>query len=82
MTKEEWENLDQKEQSEIMMKCAESTSYFYNNFIRKKDQPEITDEEFNKIRYTFYRRRGRNPFTEYPWTPEECFSRHFKIEKQ
>ena len=44
MKEEDWNNMDTEKQMEIMRKCKESPSYFYNNFWRKEGAPKITDE--------------------------------------
>lgn len=79
MTIEEWESLSSEKQEEIYQKCKESPAYFYNNFRRKKGDPEMTDEEFERMveRSRSIQIKGRrgNPIFLYPKTLKEVNKR-------
>lgn len=83
MNRKEWDALSTKEQEEIMKKCKESEAYFYNNFFRKSDEPEVSDAEFLAIRESFKSRpikgRGGQYIRQYPMIKEESFEKWVEI---
>lgn len=42
------EKLSQVEQEELQ-KCKESHAYFYNKYVRKEDQEELTEEQYEEL---------------------------------
>lgn len=69
------------------MKRCEDPVYFYNKYVRKEDQPEITREEYDRFLEVIERRRYCGPFKyrmdykDYPLSYRECFPYWFKTDK-
>lgn len=78
MTKDDWDKLSPKEQKHIMDRCKESPAYFYNNYVRKENEKEVTDEEMLEIRRMaetcHIKGRSRHIFR-YPPLISECFKK-------
>lgn len=72
------ENREKPDQEELE-KCKASFTYFYNNYIRKEGDPEISEEEYlqrvQQIRTAQMLGRGSRVISDrlYPLTPDDCF---------
>lgn len=62
------------EDAEEFKKCHDSPAYFYNKYVRREGQPELTDEELLKIQED-WRRKTEVPlkFRSRPLTPDQCY---------
>lgn len=66
-------------QDEIQ-KCVDSPLYFYNNYVRKEGQPELTQEQWdNHVKMIEYQRNNpiklRNTFKDRIVLTEECYQK-------
>ena len=69
-----------KANKEEYEKCQASPVYFYNNYVRKEGDPELSEEEYlhwkkraEFIRDGFVFGHKRNPCPDKPLTPDVCF---------
>lgn len=63
-----------------LQKCKDSPVYFYNNYIRKEGQKELTQLEYdNFIKQIEYQRNTpfklRKHYKYYPLLPGDCFEK-------
>jgi hypothetical protein len=71
------QKLSEQDEAELQ-KCKTSPVYFYNKYVRKEGQRELTEEEYfgmAKIREAvgFIRGRRGNLIGMYPLIPKDCF---------
>lgn len=71
--------LSQSEQDELQ-KCKDSPVYFYNKYVRKKGQKELTEAEYKDfIKQVEYQQnmplKLRNHYKDRPLTPDECYEK-------
>jgi site-specific DNA-adenine methylase len=71
------ERIKTVEQNKEEMEKCKDPLYFYNTYVRKENQPELTKEEYNNFLMLIEKRRNgpikfRGNFMR-PLTPEECF---------
>lgn len=69
------QNFVSKDKEEIE-RCQKSPCYFYNNYVRKEGQKELTEDEYNDFaeKVNLDRQKTRNDFRPaYPLTHNEAF---------
>lgn len=64
---------------EELEKCKNSPVYFYNKYVRKEGQKELTEQEYNDfVKQVEYQRnvplKLRKHYKDRPLTPNECFN--------
>ena len=65
---------------EELQKCKDSPVYFYNNYVRKEGQKELTEAEYNDfVKQVEYQRnmplKLRKHYKDRPMLPSECFEK-------
>ena len=65
---------------EELQKCKDSPVYFYNNYVRKEGQKELTEAEYNDfVKQVEYQRnmplKLRKHYNDRPMLPSECFEK-------
>ena len=78
MKVEEFNNLSKEEQQKEVERCK-SFEYFYNNYCKREDMPEFSQEVWEDYlkqneKQRFSRRRNTNS-SFYPLTPQETFKK-------
>ena len=87
---EVWDNMTPEAQTIEMQKCEDSVVYFYNTYVRRDSQPEITEEQWDAHlsmvdRYSNGRSRRHTyakpvvPDDAYPGLPGKVF--HITLKK-
>jgi hypothetical protein len=71
--------LSQADQKELQ-KCEDSPVYFYNKYVRKEGQKELTEDEYKDfVKQVEYQRKTRLKLRKFlknrPLTPDECYER-------
>ena len=71
--------LSQAEQEELQ-KCKDSHVYFYNKYVRKKGQKELTEVEYEdfvkQLKYQWNMPlKLRSDYKDRPLTPEQCYKK-------
>ena len=75
-----WDKMSPQEKVDEYKKCEESLVYFYNNYVRKDDQPEMTELQYEQhmAQVEAYRngrhRHRRSPFTVYPVLTKQAYN--------
>jgi hypothetical protein len=67
--------------AEELQKCEDSPPYFYNKYVRKPGEPEISEADWDTFRAKIEAIRQRGPFKyrgSYPLTPDEVFKKEDK----
>jgi len=70
-------SLSSADQEELQ-KCKDSPVYFYNKYVRKEGQKELTEDEYNAfVKQVEYERdmplKFRKSYEDHPLLPSECF---------
>lgn len=65
---------------EELQKCKDSPVYFYNKYVRKEGQKELTEAEYNDfVKQVEYQRnmplKLRRHYKDHPMLPSECFEK-------
>lgn len=65
---------------EELQKCKDSPVYFYNKYVRKEGQKELTEAEYNDfVKQVEYQRnmplKLRKHYKDRPMLPSECFEK-------
>ena len=65
---------------EELQKCKDSPVYFYNKYVRKAGQKELTEAEYNDfVKQAEYQRnmplKLRNHYKDRPLLPSECYKK-------
>jgi hypothetical protein len=71
--------LSQVDQEELQ-KCKDSLVYFYNNYVRKEGQKELTEAEYkNFVKEIEYKRnmplKLRKHYNDRPLAPDQCYEK-------
>ena len=65
---------------EELQKCKDSPVYFYNKYVRKEEQKELTEAEYEEfVKQMEYRRnmplKLRSYYKDRPLTPDQCYEK-------
>jgi hypothetical protein len=71
--------LSQADQEELQ-KCKDSPVYFYNKYVRKEGQKELTQAEYEDfVKQVEYQRnmplKLRSHYKDRPLTPDQCYEK-------
>jgi hypothetical protein len=77
MNEEKTKELSLAAQDELQ-KCKDSPVYFYNKYVRKEGQKELTETEYAMFQKRIEHQRNmplklRKHYKDYPLLPSECF---------